>query len=122
MVRGVGRPASRIVAEQGWIRSQTLTDPTVAEQLPDRLHRGEREAIALAKELNAHLLVDDYQARMEARRLGINHFGSLRVLKEAEDGGLIDEVHPVLDELVSTGTYLSEGLYQEFLREMGEAK
>ena len=122
VVKGAGRPASRIVAEQGWIRSRTLRDPSLAEQLPERLHRGEREAIVLAKELDAHLLVDDYQARREARRLGIDHFGSLRVLKEAKDGSLIDEVRPVLDQLVSTGTYLSEALYQEFLREMGEAK
>ena len=112
VVMGAGRPASRIVAEQGWIRSRTLTDPSLAEQLPGRLHRGEREAIALAKELDAHLLVDDYQARREARSLGIDHFGSLRLLKEAKAGGLIDAVRPILDQLVSTGTYLSEGLYQ----------
>lgn len=122
VVRGAGRPASRIVAKQGWIRSRTLTDPSLAEQLPDRLHRGEREAIVLAKELTAHLLVDDYQARREALRLGIDIFGSLRVLKEAKEGGMIDEVRPVLDQMVSTGTYLSEALYQEFLREMGEAQ
>jgi len=81
---------------------------------------GESEAILLAKELGAYLLVDELEARKEATRLGINYFGSLRVIKEAKDSGSIRKAKPVLDELIASGTYLDENLYQRFLREMGE--
>jgi predicted nucleic acid-binding protein len=51
------------------------------EILPRKLHIGEREAIVLAQELGSALLVDDSEARREAQRLGIAHFGSLRVFE-----------------------------------------
>ena len=92
------------------------------EQLSRKLDLGEREALALAKEMGAALLIDEREARREALRLGIDHFGSLRILKEAKDRGIIPEVRPILDKLISSGTYLSDTLYQEFLREMGEGE
>jgi predicted nucleic acid-binding protein len=58
------------------------------EILPRKLHLGEREAIVLAQELGSALLVDDREARKEARRLGIAHFGSLRILKEAKESAV----------------------------------
>jgi predicted nucleic acid-binding protein len=61
-----------------------------------KLSGGESEAILLAKELDAFLLVDELEARKEASRLGINYFGSLRVIKEAKDRGLISKAKPVL--------------------------
>jgi len=60
---------------------------------------GEREAIALARELGAALLVDEREARREAGRLGVRYFGSLGVLKEAKDRGIIPVVKLALDEL-----------------------
>ncbi|MDA2935102.1 hypothetical protein MYX82_12285 [Acidobacteria bacterium AH-259-D05] len=48
-------PGSKTIAESVWITRQSVRDP----RLVARLHRGEREAIALAKELGAALLVDD---------------------------------------------------------------
>jgi predicted nucleic acid-binding protein len=88
--------------------------------MPGRLSRGESEAILLAKELGAYLLVDELEARKEASRLGISYFRSLRVIKEAKDRGLIPKAKPVLDELIASSTYLDESLYQRFLREMRE--
>jgi predicted nucleic acid-binding protein len=47
--------------------------------------------------------------------------GSLRVLKEAKDRGIIPEVKSVLDKLIAAGMYVSDALYQKFLQETGEA-
>src|SRR5690554_1473945 len=69
VVQGRRRPASRSVETANWIRLQQLSNPETAERLSERLHRGEREAIALAVELQAALLVDDSLAREMARRL-----------------------------------------------------
>ncbi len=79
---------------------------------------GEREAIALAQELGAVLLVDEQEARKEAKRLGIPYFGSLRVLKEAKVKGIANPIKPILDELVASGTYIRPALYREFLLEI----
>jgi predicted nucleic acid-binding protein len=90
--------------------------------MPSKLSRGESEAIVLAKELDAYLLVDELEARKEASRLGINYFGSLRIIKEAKDRSVISKAKAVLDDLIASSTYLDDSLYQQFLREMGEEK
>jgi hypothetical protein len=76
--------------------------------MPGKLSRGESEAILLAKELDAYLLVDELEARKEASRFGISYSGSLRIIKEAKNRRLILKEKPVLDELIASGTYLDE--------------
>jgi predicted nucleic acid-binding protein len=53
------------------------------------LDRGEREAIALAEEVSADLLlVDDWDARQEAERRHLRAVGTLRVLADGAGRGL----------------------------------
>jgi predicted nucleic acid-binding protein len=66
--------------------------------MPGKLSRGESEAIGLAKELGVYLLVDELEARREASKLGINYFGSLRIIKEAKERGFIPQAKLVLDD------------------------
>jgi predicted nucleic acid-binding protein len=47
--------------------------------------------------------------------------GSLQVLKEAKDRGIIPHVKPILDELIAAGMYISDTLYQAFLQQISEA-
>lgn len=55
------------------------------------LDRGEREAIALAEEVAADLLlVDDWDARLEAARRRLVVVGTLRVLADGASRGLTD--------------------------------
>ena len=54
-------------------------------------HRGEREAISLARELNADLLlVDGRKASKTAHQLGIPTVGTLGILERAADQGLLN--------------------------------
>jgi predicted nucleic acid-binding protein len=116
-----GKPGAKAVAEAKWIKRNGLSSRTLLDKLPAKLHLGEREAIALAYELGGTLLVDEREARREALRLGIAHFGSLRILKELKDRRVIPAVKPILDELVQSGTYLGPDLYRDFLRRLNEA-
>ena len=120
VVSGDDKPGAEEVKQGLWIKRATLRDRSLLENMPSKLSRGESEAIALAKELGAHLLVDELEARKEASRLGINYFGSLRIIKEAKDRGVISKAKAVLDDLIASSTYLDDTLYQWFLREMGE--
>jgi predicted nucleic acid-binding protein len=87
VVCGDDRPGAEEVKQGLWIKQATLQDRSLLENMPGKLSLGESEAILLAKELNAYLLVDEVEARKEASRLGINYFGSLRIIKEAKDRG-----------------------------------
>jgi predicted nucleic acid-binding protein len=67
------------------VRAAASTDPAL------KLGAGEREALALAEELKADLLlVDDGKARREARRRGLAVTGTLGVLAAAAERGLVD--------------------------------
>lgn len=122
VVGGKGKPGAEEIERGNWIKLEKLRDRSVVEQSSGKLGLGEREALALAKQTSAALLVDEREARKEAMRLGIPHFGSLKILKEAKDRGIILEVKSVLDELLAAGTYMSDALYQDFLREVGEGE
>ena len=81
----------------------------------DVLHAGEREAITLAQELSADLLlVDDKQARLAAINLGIAITGTLGVLDRAAREGLID-LKAVIEELRKTNFHIAEDLIQKLL-------
>ncbi|MEB2837172.1 MAG: DUF3368 domain-containing protein [Desulfurococcales archaeon] len=82
---------------------------------------GEAEAIVLALELNADLLlVDDRDARNLAKKLGLQVMGTLGVLALAKYRGLIRGVKPIIDRLVKSGFWISREVLEEFLRELGE--
>src|SRR5207249_747427 len=67
---------------------------------PHRVGAGEPEAIVLAQELPADLLiVDERQTREKARRLGIRVTGALGVLTEAKRQGLLPAAKPVIEDL-----------------------
>lgn len=118
--QGAGRPGAAEVQEGAWIRRASVRNRSLVYQLPERLQLGESEAIALAQELGASLLVDEREARREAIRLGVSCLGSLRVLQEAKERGIISEVKPILDELIAAGMHISDSLYKEFLQAMDE--
>jgi predicted nucleic acid-binding protein len=121
VVRGAGKPGSQETQQASWIRRLSVRDRVAVDQLPPKLHLGEREAMTLANERGEPLLVDEREARREARRQGITVVGSLQVLKEAKVRGMIPQAKPVLDELIAAGMYVSDTLYQAFLQQMGEA-
>jgi len=122
VIRGAGKPGSAEVQGASWIRRLSVRDRAFVDQLPPKLHLGEREAIALAKEQGAALLVDEREARREALHQGIAVMGSLKVLREAKTRGIIPRVTPILDELIAAGLYISEALYEAFLRQLDEAE
>ena len=71
------------------------------------LNLGEAEAIVLANEIKADmLLIDDIAARMIARGKGINIMGTL---------GKINDLKGVIDELHRKGFWMSERLYKELV-------
>lgn len=77
---------------------------------------GEREAILIAEEIRAdQLLVDDRQARQEARRRGIEAVGTLALLQSAARIGLLDLTKTV-ESLQKTNFFMSPRLIANVLK------
>jgi len=123
---------TREVAQADWIitrptraapRSGASVDPDVVVKLLLReVDRGEAEAIGLAVQLTADvLLIDERKARKLAQYLELNVVGLLDVLHEAKQRQLIPMIKPVLDDLLTHARFrLSRKLYQRALHTAGE--
>jgi predicted nucleic acid-binding protein len=104
-----------------WIKVQDLSLQSL-KPVSSSLGRGERAAIALAREKGLELLMDDPAGRREAARLGVPVLGTVGLLLEAKAQSLIPEVKPLLDALLAEGFRLSPRLYERILRRAKESK
>lgn len=94
--RGVALPDPKTLP---WARVR-LTADTALLRIAADLDRGEREVLALAKQVADPLaILDDGLARRYARLLGIPFTGTLGVLLKAKSTGHLARVSPVLDRL-----------------------
>lgn len=82
------------------------------------LDAGEREAIILASEQNADLLlVDDLAGRRAAMMYEINVMGTLGFLKVMHRKGRIENLKGVLDDLRGHGFWMDANLYRKMLED-----
>lgn len=85
------------------------------------LDKGEAEAIFLAKELKADILIIDERMGYEiAQSQKINSIGTLTVLQVAKEKQLITKVKPLLNEMIKKGRWYSKAVYTQFLKQIGE--
>ncbi len=90
------------VTSAGWIECKEVRERSVVNTLAAIVDLGEAEAIALAREMNAQLLViDDNDGRTAARQYGVKVAGTLGILKLAKDNGFLTEVRPLVLKLIS---------------------
>ena len=98
-------------------------DQEAVARLAAELDSGEAEAIILASELDADLLlVDERKGRLAANRFGLRSTGLLGVLLEAKKADLLDCLSPILDDLTDrAGFRVSAAVKAEFLKLAGES-
>jgi hypothetical protein len=120
--RSVLAPAIDLTAES-WLFVAYPQDQKRVRELREDLDPGEAEAIVLAIERSADLLlVDERRGRRTASAAGLTVIGLIGVVALAKRSGLIDQAKPVLDELIHTARFwIGPDLYAEVLAEMGEA-
>ena len=118
-----GMPGAVEISRAPWIKRQSVTNQAAVEGLlrKARLDDGESEAIVLATEIKATLLLlDDREAREYAKSQTLPVSGTLGVLLTAKAHGWISSVRAALDNLLATGFYLSSREYRNVLRKAGE--
>lgn len=86
------------------------------------LDEGEAEAIALAVELKADLLLlDERIARAVASRFGLNFIGLLGIITNAKQRGIIDRAKPIVDDLITrAGFWIERRLYIRIMEKLEE--
>ncbi len=111
-----------IIDKLDWIKVEAIQDVEQFSLLCQELDAGESEAIVLALELNADvLLIDERKGRRKAKELGLEITGLLGALLEAKIEGIIDNVRPLMDDLIYKAEFrISPKLYAWILREAGE--
>lgn len=118
---GKGRPEVARIKQASWLRVVQVANQNLVTLLNAEIDRGEAEAIALALETQASLiLLDDADAREKTRLYHLNMTGILGILLRAKKSGKIAWLSEKLDALRNTGFWLSAKLTDRLLREVGE--
>lgn len=100
LIRPRGNSSSVDVAAFPFIRVQAASDQTRVDELLNELDRGEAEALALAIEISADVvLIDESRGRRKALDLHLAVTGLVGVLIEAKLRGFIPAVIPLIDRL-----------------------
>lgn len=122
VILGRGQPGSEIIESANWISIKDCTLIEQVNQFRKELDQGEAEALALALELNADiLLMDEFKGRSIARQKEIRVIGLLGILLEAKKKNLIENVKNEMDRLISEANFwISAELYSEVLKSASE--
>jgi hypothetical protein len=119
-----GKPGAEIISENlrlGWIKVVPVNPSESAKRLHAIVDAGEAEAIQLAIEMVADLLlIDDRKGRKLAKNKGLTVIGTGGVLLKAKQDGWLEKVAPVLSELSKEGYRLSMPLCRRILERAGE--
>jgi predicted nucleic acid-binding protein len=94
--------------------------PQQALMLPNKLGRGEQEAISVAVERHLSVIMDDYDARTCAISLGLHVLGTFGILLRAKRQGFIPVIMPTVDVIVGCGFRISERMRKQVQELAGE--
>ena len=108
---GVSRP---------WLAVEMPTNVALVNSLKMLVDDGEAEAIALANQRSATVILDDRRARSVAGRLNMRVIGTLGCALKAKQVGALASVTTLIERLETHGFYLSAALKSEALRLAGE--
>jgi predicted nucleic acid-binding protein len=120
---GMDIPGAKEVKRLPWIKTQKVKNRERVKFHSSFLDPGESEAIALAEEMHADILIiDEKIGRGYAKSLGLQITGMAGILLLAKEQKLIPLVKPYLDRLMATKFKLGLKLYEQALELAGEKR
>ena len=120
-VAGKGKQGHDEIEKVDYFLINEIRNAFAASLLRSQLDRGEAEAIVLAGELGANiLLLDEKKARRIAQANGQSVIGTLGILQAAKDRELISDIRTPLDSLIANGIWIDKSLYSLVLQNNNE--
>lgn len=117
----VAKEVAPTVTLPDWVKEQTLSQAIGSQILSASLGAGESEALSLALEMKASLVIlDERPARRLAQALGVPVVGTLGLLLRAKRLGLIPALKPQLGALLQYDFRMSPALYERVLADADE--
>ncbi len=109
------------IGEQ-WIRTALPESSTLLSILLSSLHKGEAEAIALATDMRADIvIIDEQEARQTATQAGLSVTGVLGILLRAKRAGKIRALAPEIQALRNKARFfIAPSLEAKVLTAAGE--
>lgn len=108
--RGKDHSESKDIAAADWIRTAEPNNVAAVDGLEKDLGKGEAQAIVLAEELGALLLIDEVRGRRVAERRGLKIKGTLGVLAQARRMGLVSDLRAEFESLRKAGVWISDDI------------
>jgi len=104
------------LSKLSWIRIQKIQDKLSLKYFLD-LDAGEAEAIILATEIGADLIIiDEKLGRFHAKHAELNVTGTIGILMKAKNIGIIKNIKPLLIELSEKDVWISNLLINEICK------
>ncbi|MGF7137797.1 DUF3368 domain-containing protein [Roseimarinus sediminis] len=104
-----------------WIKVREPAGRHYQKILELDVHAGEASAIALSLEIdNSILLIDDLKARKIAEKLSLKFSGTLGLILNAKQKGIIRSIKPILDIIKTTNFRFDHKLLDSILEEANE--
>ncbi|MDZ7696643.1 MAG: DUF3368 domain-containing protein [Deltaproteobacteria bacterium] len=105
-----------LITNETYIKKHIIENTKLFRLLYADIDAGESEALVLALEQKADLiLLDDQEARIKARKLNLPVTGTLGVLLKAKNQGLIRSLKTEIQTLQASGFWLSQEIVDAFL-------
>lgn len=99
-----------------WVKIENIQNKKSLAFFLD-LDKGEAEAIVLATEIEAELIIlDETLGRFHAKHAGLKVTGTVGILLKAKQLGYITELKPLLLELRAKNVWLSDSFIEQILK------
>ena len=119
---GKGELGSEEVKNANWIETVNVAGNNLIIALNEIIDLGESEAIALALQIGASvILIDEKDARLIAIKYKLSPLGTVGILIWAKENGKIDNLKDDLDRLIFDGDFrISQEIYRYAIEKVGE--
>jgi len=111
-----------LIKNTQWIKIEKVSNSNMVRLLLSDLDYGEANAITLANQISADLiLLDDMEAREKARKIELKVTGTIGILLRAKLDGQIKSLKKNMIMLKESGFWIKDSLLQKLLAEANES-
>lgn len=119
-LRALDKPGS-CFSDLEWVEVVPVKNKEIILFLEKDIDKGEAETIALAKQMNADVVIIDENAGYQiAKHLDLPVVRTLSILKVAKDKKIITEIRPIVEQMVKRGRWYSKNVVNKFLGDISE--